>query len=363
MKNNEVEKINPEALSFDIESIFGGFTPEQDIKDPVNTEEIEEEDVEIPEDKTIVDPLEEETIEEEIEEEIEEVSEEETEDLDEDIEFSYKGMLSYLSEQGLVDFEDSEELEDSPELLENAIESTVQGLLENYKESIPEVGKQFLDYIENGGDPHKFLSSLDQGIDLDNLDLEDITNQKRVIRELLKEQNYSDEEIDEQIKDYEDGLILDKRAKTAANRLKKLHGSKAEKLLAEQAEADRLRQENHEKYIGSIRETITSSESIAGLKISKADKKAFEKYLLEVDKDGKSQYVKDVEKDPMKTQVELAYLKFKNYDFDSAKKQGGSEATRRINRMIKSTDKIRASREQRVDHNEKVDLSAFRRLM
>lgn len=387
------EKTNSlEDFSFDLDSIFGEFTPsnepnptEPDKSKPTNVnktsndgdeDEIERDEDGIPinvlkaigeveedegeddiDDKDIPpkDPLEE-------EEEGDESEDKEDGDSDIEVEYSYKGIASHLAEQGIIDFEDAEDLEDSPELLEKAIEDTVYSLIDEYKNSIPEIGKQFLDYIEKGGDPESFLNVLEKPFDLNNLDLENTENQKRVIRELLKEQNYSNEEIEEAIQDYEDGLILDKRAKTAANRLKTIYDKKAEALVKEQEEIEKAQRKQVEEYVGNIKSYISTAENIAGLQVNKKDKQLFEKYLLERDKDGKTQYQRDVEEDPTKTQLELAYLKFKKYDFSTAKRQGRSEESKRINRMIKTTDRVRATREQKTNSSGKrsLDLSEFR---
>lgn len=375
-------------FDFDVNSIFGDFTPSIETKKLEENDESadggDEDDKLDPKDDKVSkpeDPLEEDKDDDDDgdsdNEEDESVDNGDTNSKDsdgsndgditgdgdeEEIEYSYKGIAEYLAEKGLIDYEDSEDMEDSEEVLEKAVESTVQNLITEYRNSIPEVGQQFLDYVQNGGKPEEFFQSLEKPLDFNSIDLEDESTQKRVIRELLKEQKYSQEEIDEHIQDYEDGLILDKRAKTAARKLEEIYNKKQESLIKQQEKIKEAEAKQYAEYVESIKETINTSDNLAGLKINRSDKKAFEEYLLTVDKDGKTKYQREVEKDPVKTQLELAYLKFKNYDFSKASKQGKTEASKTIRKMIRNTDKVRSTRSKHNDSSGSgsVDLSDFK---
>lgn len=369
-----------EKLEFDIESIFGDFTQEiPGIK--LDTIEKEPEEEPIPDEvqeeiktnsnksESKQKKLELETDDEEDGEDSEE-KETETESTDEtdtseeeveEVEYSYKALATYLAEQGVIDFEDSDDIEDSPEILEEAIMTTAKNMVQEYKESIPIEGKLFLDYLEKGGDPAKYIQTLEQPIDFDNFDLEDEGNQKRVIKEFLANQGYNSEEIDEEIKDYEDALILSKKAKTAANKLKGVYSKQKEALIAQQELELKERQKQVEEYIGNIKSTIENSNDFAGLSVSKSDKKKFEQYLLGRDKEGLTQYERDLQKDPIKTQLELAYLKFKNYDFSKIKNQAKTEETKRIKNLIKTKETTVKGKSKRVESN-KPDLSGFRKM-
>lgn len=253
--------------------------------------------------------------------------------------FSYKAFLTHLNEQGLVQFEDREDLEDTPDVVYESINRTVQEGIKSYKDSIPETGKQFLDYLEKGGDPKKYIDTLQRPINLDKLDLDNESDQELVMREYLKLSDYSSEEIDETIADYKDGLLLDKQSKVAFKKLEKSFDKRNESLIKEQeayAESQREQYANYQKLVDT---TIESSTNLAGLEITKAEKDSFKKYLLLRDKDGLTSYEREVQEDPVKTQLELAYLKFKKYDFASAKKQGESEATKKLNWKLKNNDK------------------------
>lgn len=378
-KSKEVE------FDFNIDSIFGGFsteTPANKIEglstaDDENSEELtddiinkltedqEEDLVEDSDDDAKEDDSEESTEEDDgdDEEEVEDNStEDESEDESEEVEYSYKALASYLAEQGIIDFEDSEDIEDNPEILEEAVLNTAKNLVKEYKESIPEEGKLFLDYLEQGGDPSKYLQTFEKPLDFQNLDLEDEKVQKRVVAEFLKTQDYEEDEIKEILQDYEDGLILGKQAKIASKKLEKLNSKKQEQLIAQQQAELEKRQEAVEKYIGDIKSAINSSNTLGGLEVSTADKKEFEKYLLQKDKSGQTQYEKELKENPMQTQIELAYLKFKKFNFEKLAKQVKTSETKRIRNLVKVKDKTVSGKSKQIARKKSGDLSGFKQL-
>lgn len=375
--NKDIEN---DGFNFDIGGIFGDFeklaNPDGDTKEDEISEDLKKQVQDSLKDEEDADSEDSETDEEEVE--VKETKsdskdnskdtkskdpvEEDESDNEEDIEYSYKGIAAYLAEQGVIDFEDSDELEDTPELLEQAVFNTAKNMVEEYKESIPEEGKLFLDYLEKGGDPTKYLQTLEKPLDLFNLDLEDSNNQKKVVTEFLKTQEYSDEEITDMLQDYEDGLILEKQAKLASKKLEKIHSKRQEQLLAEQEAASIERQKAQDKYVSDIRTTINGSTTLGGLEVSAADKKEFEKYLLQKDKAGLTGYEKDLQENPMQTQIELAYLKFKKFNFDKLAKGVITKETKRMRNIIKTKDTSVKGNSGKVTKTDHSDLSGFSKM-
>src|SRR5690606_19488028 len=287
-------------------------------------------------------------------------SDDQEDSVDTDVDnISYKAIADYLSESGVLDSLDDYDGEDSPEALEIAVKKTVDGLVKSYKESIPEEGKRFLDYIEKGGDPSKFFKSLESDIDFKNLDLENESTQKRVYKEFLESIGYTPDEIEEELNDAEDNLLLEKKAKTAAKKLEKIYQEKQENLIKEQEQAAIEAQLQYEEYIKSINNTIETSTQLAGIPVTPSEKTEFQKYLLQTGSDGMTQYQREINEDPVKTQLELAYLKFKKYDFSKVSKQIQTQETRRIKNIIKNSDKVN-SRSPQVTKSKAGDLSAFK---
>lgn len=272
----------------------------------------------------------------------EDESTEDTEDKSEDEEgdkFSYKAFLSHLNDEGVIAFEDKEDLDDTPDLVYESVKTTIQEGIKSYKDSIPDEGKRFLDYLEKGGDPTKYIETLQKPLDITSLDLDSEADQERVMREYLKTQDYTSEEIDETIADYKEGLLLDKQSKVAAKKLEKTFEKRTQDLIKQQELEAESKAEQYNTYINTVSSTIDNSSELAGLEITKAEKDSFKKYLLARDKEGLTAYERAYQEDPVKTQLELAYLKFKNYDFASAKKKGESEATKKLNWKLQSNDK------------------------
>lgn len=356
----------------DIDTILGGFsaTPLEDKDSTKDKDDIKVDDKDIDSKDDDFDPFDESNDQDDTNEDLDDSKDvdnlddsdiDEDGDEDEEIEYSYKALANHLAEQGVVDFEDSEDIEDSPELIEEIVLQTAKNMVEEYKESIPEEAKNILDYLEKGGDINKYLESIEKPYQLKAEDLEDEGNQKKVITEFLKTQNYTDEEIEETIKDFEDGLILEKQSKVAFRKLEKIHEKNKQELIKKQEEEILKREEAHKKYLDTIRNTISTSESLGGLSISNSEKKEFEKYLLNKNKDGYTAYEKDISEDPIKTQLELAYLKFKKFDFSKVAKEAVTKETKRIKGIVKSKDPLNKGKSRRIRsiEEEAADLSAF----
>ncbi len=280
---------------------------------------------------------------------------------DSDKGYSFKGILEYLDEEGVVDYDDEiKKLDDTPELLTISINKKIENGIKSYKESLPEIVSELTDYIEQGGDPARFLESLYKPIDVTKLDLDEEKDQELVVREYLKHQDLDPEDIDELIQSYKDGLILDKQAKVASKKIDSIYAKQTEQLVQEQQEIVEQKRVANEKYINSIKDTITTSKDLAGLQISEKEKKEFSDYLLKVNpKTGQTKYQEDLSKDYVKSSVELAYLKYKNYDFSKAEKAGASKATKEFkDKIFTKQEKAPSGRTQ--DEAKAIDFSAFR---
>lgn len=277
--------------------------------------------------------------------------------------FSYKAFLAHLSEEGLVEFEDKEDLEDTPDVVYESINKTIQNGINSYKESIPETGQKFLEYLEKGGDANKYIETLQKPLDINSLDLESESDQEKVTREYLKTQDYSSEEIDETITDYKENLLLDKQSKIAAKQLNKSFEKRTEKLLQEQEQIAESQKQDYINHINNISNTIDTSETLAGLTVAKTEKDSFRKYLLIKGKDGLTDYERELQTDPVKTQLELAYLKFKKYDFGAAKKQGESEASKKLNWSLKNNESTLKGGKSSQEIKQEDNLNAFRSFM
>ena len=64
------------------------------------------------------------------------------------------------------------------------------------------------EYVRNGGKFEDYYRKQQEALTLDNIDLEDETNQKAVLREFMQRSGYSDEQINKKITRYEDSDVL-----------------------------------------------------------------------------------------------------------------------------------------------------------
>ena len=78
------------------------------------------------------------------------------------------------------------------------------------------------EYVRNGGKFEDYYRKQQETLTLDNIDLEDETNQKAVLREFMQRAGYSDEQINKKITRYEDSDVLYDEAEDALDRLKQI---------------------------------------------------------------------------------------------------------------------------------------------
>lgn len=284
------------------------------------------------------------------------------EEEDGELEISFKPLVEALAEKGILNFNSEDEFEDSDEGLETVIVNTIKAGIEEYKDTLPEVVKELTNFIELGGDIGSYLQAKSNITTLENFDITSEDNQEKVVRAFLKTQDYSEDEVDEAIKDYQDSLMLDKEAKRALTKLKKIAEKEESELLVRQQEMEQAQRKQYEDYVSTLKDTIAKSENIAGLKLNERDKKAFSEYLTKTDRSGKTEYAKDLEKDYMNNSIALAYFKFKNFNFSDIEKKVEKKVTKDIKSKMfsKTTKTIKSSRRTPDEGADTETFSAFK---
>lgn len=225
------------------------------------------------------------------------------------------------------------------------VEDLTQYLSDVVKEnSVPQYADdriQRLDeYVKNGGKFEDFYSRQQETLTLDNIDLEDETNQKAVIRDLMKRSGYSDEQINRKISRYEDSDMLYEESEDALDRLKQIRQKEIEDQAAAQQEAARIQEEQSKLFFDTVSNDINALTDIRGISIPKEDRKALFDYIFKVDSEGKSQYAKDFEKNISKNLIESAYFTMKaDALISNAEKKGESSAAEKLRKMLRHTSK------------------------
>ncbi len=204
--------------------------------------------------------------------------------------------------------------------------------------------KMLDEYVKNGGKFEDFYSVQQERLSFDNLDMEDESNQKAVIRDLLKHEGYSDDQINKRIARYEDADMLVEESEDALDRLKSIRQRELEENAREQEEFARQEEERSKAFYKSVSDSINGLTDIRGISIPREDRKALFDYIFKVDKDGMSQYQKDFNANLTKNLIESAYFTMKaDTIINGAKQQGETSAAEKLRKMLRHSSKNHTS--------------------
>lgn len=299
-------------------------------------EEIEEEDIEDKPKRKPGRPRKEETIEEETEEE------EEIEDNNE--ENVVTNFFDAMAEKLNWEFEEDEDKPKSVDELINYFQNVIE---ENSKPEYSSEEVEALDnFVKQGGDLKKYLT-IDAELDLDDIDIEDETNQKLVVKQLLKEKGFSTKKIDKLVSRYEEAGLLEDEAQDALEDLKEIKEEKKKQLLEDQKKAYQIQLQRQQQFYDNVVSEIKGLKNIRGITVPEKDKKVLMDYILKPDTDGKTKYQKDYAKGGVKNLIESAYFTM-NADklIEAAKREGNNSAIDKFRRSLKSSSITTKSRKQ-----------------
>ena len=200
--------------------------------------------------------------------------------------------------------------------------------------------QQLDEYVKNGGKFEDFYQKQQESLTLDDIDMEDETNQKAVIRELLKHSNYSDEQINKKIARYEDNDMLYEESEDALDRLKQIRAQEVEYAKQQQEEYARQQEEQSREFYQTVTNDINSLTNIRGIAIPKEDRKALFDYIFKTDQNGLTQYQKDFNGNLSKNLIESAYFTMKaDALISGAEKKGESSAADKLRKIMRHTSK------------------------
>ena len=322
IKNNNIEVKNKKEKPVE----------EQDTEE----EEIEEEDIEDKSKRKPGRPRKEETIEEETEEE------EEVEDNNE--ENVVTNFFDAVAEKLNWEFEEGEDKPKNVDELINYFQNVIE---ENSKPEYSSEEVEALDnFVKQGGDLKKYLT-IDAELDLDDIDIEDETNQKLVVKQLLKEKGFSTKKIDKLVSRYEEAGLLEDEAQDALEDLKEIKEERKKQLLEDQKKAYREQLQRQQQFYDNVVSEIKGLKNIRGITVPEKDKKVLMDYILKPDTDGKTRYQKDYAKGGVKNLIESAYFTM-NADklIEAAKREGNNSAIDKFRRSLKSSSITTKSRKQ-----------------
>ena len=259
---------------------------------------------------------------------------------------------------------DEEESESKPKNVSELISYFKTVIEENSKPDFASEEIEALDaYVKQGGDLKKYLQ-IDAELDLDDIDLDEESNQKAVVKMWLKEKGFSSKQIDKKISKYEDAGLLEDEAQDAIEDLKEIRDQKKEQLLKEQEKAHKQYQEQQRAFYTNVVDEIKGLKNIRGIAIPEKDKKVLIDYILKPDADGRTKYQKDYAKGGVKNLIESAYFTM-NADklLEAAKREGNNKAVERFRNSLKSTSVSSKSKQtQPSSSDEPIWFSAARKL-
>lgn len=309
---------------------------ENPVEEGTEEEEIEEGDIEDKPKRKPGRPRKEETIEEEAEEE------EEIEDNNE--ENVVTNFFDAMAEKLNWGFEEDEDKPKSVDELINYFQNVIE---ENSKPEYSSEEVEALDnFVKQGGDLKKYLT-IDAELDLDDIDIEDETNQKLVVKQLLKEKGFSTKKIDKLVSRYEEAGLLEDEAQDALEDLKEIKEERKKQLLEDQKKAYREQLQRQQQFYDNVVSEIKGLKNIRGITVPEKDKKVLMDYILKPDTDGKTKYQKDYAKGGVKNLIESAYFTM-NADklIEAAKREGNNSAIDKFRRSLKSSSITTKSRKQ-----------------
>lgn len=255
------------------------------------------------------------------------------------------GFFDSLSEK--LGWEDVSE-EEKPKTVEDLIDYFNDVIEEN---STPQYASEEIEqldkFVKNGGNIRDYFI-IDAEVDLDNIDLDEESNQKLVLREFLKEKGFNNTQIEKKLNKYEDAGILEDESQDAIEALKEIRENKKQQLLKDQEKSAQDAQKRQREYFDTVVNEIKGLDSIRGIKIPEKDKQVLLEYIFKPTSDGMTKFQKDWSKS-VKNLIESAYFTMKGDAFIKAAETKGSNAA--INRFKDSLNKTGISKKTKKQDN------------
>lgn len=197
--------------------------------------------------------------------------------------------LNYLKEKGLIDYEleDGEKMTDelAEQIIEDDFDTRLDERVQELVEGMPEDAANFFKFIKEGGNTQQYLIKLaQQSVSsriVENLDLENESNQELVVREQMALEGDDQEAIEAQI----EFLKESGKMKTFAEAKYKKWGKKNKEEKTALVEAQKKQalkaKENQRKLKKTITDFVKDKESVGSLKLSKKEKKELPSYMTD----------------------------------------------------------------------------------
>lgn len=226
---------------------------------------------------------------------------------------------------------------------------TVESLVDYIKDvveenSVPQYADERIaqldQYVKNGGKFEDFYQAQQKTMSYNNLDMQDESNQKAVVRDYYRLQGMTDDQISRKIERYEDADMLEDEATDAVHYLQ-AYEQQQQAYLAQQQEQQRREQEQQSiQFVNDLNDGIANLTNIRGIAIPKEDRKALFDYITKTDADGYTQYQKDFQGNLVNNLLESAYFTMKGDALiGEAKRDGQTSAASKLRNMLRHQTK------------------------
>lgn len=193
------------------------------------------------------------------------------------------------------------------------------------------------EFVKQGGSLREFYAATEEGrVNTEEFDLASEFNQKMILKEHLKNQGYSEPQIDRRLTRYDEAGVLEDEATDALEMVKDHNEKTSQKLLERQENEAQLIKEQQLSFIENVEKEVKALESIRGMKVPEKERTELLDYILKTDISGSTQYQKEYMDKYIRNLVESAYFT-KNGQalIDSSKKKGQTEAYRSLHQKLK----------------------------
>lgn len=227
--------------------------------------------------------------------------------------------------------------DDKPNSIKDLIEYIGDMVEQN---STPEYADQRVaqldEYIKNGGRFEDFYNNQSQAITYEDMDMEDESNQKAVVRDYMRLQGFDEKAISRKIERYEDADMLEEEAEDAVARLKLIHEQQLQTQQAQQEQFRKQEEARAAQFINDLNAGINNLSNIRGISVPKEDRKALYDYITKTDADGLTQYQKDFNNNIVSNLIESAYFTMKGDALlNTATRNGKTSAADKLRTMMR----------------------------
>ena len=206
------------------------------------------------------------------------------------------------------------------------------------------------EFVKNGGDVKTYFDTVYAGVDPNEVDLDNTSEQKSIIRENFKNKGYTEARISKMIERYEDAGTLRDEAEDALELVKEYKETISQKLLEDQKNQKQTYVKEQQRYIESVEKTILDVKDIRGIPITDAERKKLMDYIFKPTSEGKTQYQIDYIKDK-RNLIESAYFTMKGDAFvKKVQTQANSEAARKLKQKLENKGKRGKNQEGQSDN-------------